>query len=175
MLWFHCDTATGEILTAGVSPDQATAELQQPPGGASLVVVPDGAVSSPFSEAPDFSVLKALLAAKIDAEAGAIRSRFITDVPGQAQTYERKEREARAWIEGGNDADFPFLATEASVRGIATSVVQAEVMAQVNALTPLAALIEAHRMAAKIAVASGTTLPAIVNAAAVDWATVVGG
>lgn len=175
MLWFHCKNDTGEIETLGVAPDMATAEMNPAPQGETLFVVPDGSVGAIGSGTPDFTLLKAHLSAQIDAGAGALRAQFITDVPGQAQTYERKEREARAWTEGADDTDFPFLATEAGVRGVDISVVQAEVMAQVNALTPMAALIEAHRMAAKINVEAATTLPQIMAAGVVDWASVLGG
>lgn len=42
----------------------------------------------------DLNVFRLALYAQIDKDAGAFRARFITDVPGQAQTYEKKEREA---------------------------------------------------------------------------------
>lgn len=175
MLWFYCNNDTGAIETGGMASDEVGARQQVAPTGSTLFVVPDGSISNTWTGTPDFAVLKAMLGAQIDAGAGALRARFITDVPGQAQTYERKEREARAWTEGADDADFPFLATEASVRGVAIGTVRAEVMAQVNALTPMAALIEAHRMAAKIAIAGATTLPAIVAAAEIDWTAILGG
>lgn len=175
MLWFHCNNDTGAIETGGMASDEVGARQQVAPIGSTLFVVPDGSISNTWTEMPDFTVLKAMLGAQIDAGAGALRARYITDVPGQAQTYERKEREARTWTDGADDADFPFLGTEASVRGITTAEVRAEVMAQVNALTPLAALIEAHRMAAKKGIEAAATLPAIVDAAAVDWDNVLGG
>lgn len=175
MLWFHCKDDTGEIETGGMAPDEAQARLQEAPGGQTLFIVPDGSVGGMFTGTPDFTALRKYLSTQVDAGAGALRAMFITDVPGQAQTYERKEREARAWTEGANDADFPFLATEAAVREVEISAVQAEVMAQVNALTPMAALIEAHRMCAKTKIGAATTLPEIVAAAEVDWASVLGG
>jgi hypothetical protein len=110
---------------------------------------------------------------KIDIEAGALRATFITDVPGQAQTYERKEREARSWVEGADPADFPFLTMEAQVRGVPVAQVQSEVMAQVNALTPLAAVIEAHRIAAKNNVVAAVTIGERAEAANVDWQSIL--
>lgn len=117
------------------------------------------------------------LRAKIDNEAGAMRKLYITDVPGQAQTYERKEREARAWTAGdetANPGNYPFMIAEATVRGVPIAQVKAEIMAQVNALVPFAALIEAYRVAAKLAVAAAQpNLRDMAVAGSVDWASVM--
>lgn len=123
--------------------------------------------------APDPDAIRAALHRKVDVEAGSIRAQFITDVPGQAQTYEKKEDEAKRWTTGGDAPQFPFLAAEASVRGVTIDQVQEEVLAQVAMLTPLAALIEAHRIAAKIAVTEAATVGAMVAAASVDWVALV--
>lgn len=171
MLWFHCDNTTGAIVTAGIGPEEI-AHLQTAPTGQTLVVVPDGSVSNPFSEEPDFTVLKDYLRAKIDKDAGAFRARFITDVPGQSQTYEKKESECRAWTDGdevANPDKYPFMIAEATVRGVPVAQVRAEIFAQVSMLTPLAALIEAHRVAAKTGVSNATTLLSVLQNAEVDW------
>lgn len=167
--WFVCDRNSGAIVTGGASPTEADAQMRPLAESEQLYVVPDGAVGNAFSSTPDFTALKTHLRAAVDAAAGAFRTRFITDVPGQAQTYERKEAEARAWTDGADAAQFPFMSTEAMVRSIPIAQVRAEIMAQVNALTPLAALIEAHRVVAKQAIDAATTLPAIIAAAEVDW------
>lgn len=167
--WFHCDNLTGAIAAGGMAPTEADARLQTAPEGRTLYVLSDGLVANPFSPSPDFSALKASLLDKIDADAGAIRLIYITDIPGQAQTYEKKEAEARRWQEGDDAADYPFMAAEATARGVDIEQVRDEIIAQVNALTPRAALIEAHRLAAKERVRSGATLPAILAASEIDW------
>lgn len=169
MLWFHCDATTGAIVTAGMAPTQADAELNHPLSGQVLCVVPDGTVMNPFSPTPDFSILKEYLRKEVDVAVGALRGRYISDVPGQAQTYEKKEREAREWTMGADPSLFPFMSTEATVRGISIEQVRSEIMAEVVVLTPLAALAEAHRVATKQAILAADTLPAIMNAAMVDW------
>lgn len=169
--WFFCDDQTGTIVSGGIAPDDQ-AQLQQPPEGQTLIIVADGAVASPFSATPDFTVLRERLRRQIDSQVGALRAQFITDVPGQAQTYEKKEAEARLWYEGDDQANpqrYPFMIAEANVRGISVADVCAEIMAQVGQLTPIAALLEAHRVAAKQAILNAATLPEIVAAARVDW------
>lgn len=172
MLWFYCDDTTGAILSGGMAPNEDAAKMQPGREGANLFVVPDGSIDAPFDTIPNFSRLKDYLRAKVDADAGAFRSQFITDVPGQAQTYEKKEAEARLWTDGDEAANpdrYPFMLAEAQVRGIPIGQVRGEIIAQVGQLTPLAAMIEAHRVAAKQAILTATTLPAIMGAAEVDW------
>ncbi len=169
--WFFCDDSSGAIFSGGIASFE-DAHRQAPGEGQTLYVVPDGLVGSPFGDTPDFALLRAHLCLQIDIAAGSLRTRFITDIPGQAQTYEKKEMEARSWsvgAEAANPGAFPFILAEATVRGVSSETVRDEIMAQVQALTPLAAAIEAHRIAAKQAVAAAATLPAIVAAATVDW------
>jgi len=172
MLWFHCDDNTGAIVTGGMSPTIEMAQAQQAAPGSSLFVVPDGSVANVFSAEPNFTVLREMLCQKIDGQAGELRMRFITDVPGQAQTYEKKEREARTWAPGNETAHpelYPFMIAEAQARGIDVAEVRAQIIRQVDALTPIAARIEARRVAAKAAISAATVLPHILAAAQVDW------
>ena len=178
MLWFHCDSATGAIVTGGMAPtaELAAAQGANAPEGQQLVVVPDGTVSNMFSAKPNFTVLTTMLCQKIDAQAGELRMRFITDVPGQAQTYERKEREARTWTAGDDAVHpelYPFMIAEAQARSIGVAEVRAQIMQQVDALTPIAARIEAQRVAAKAAITAAAALPGILAAAQIDWNAVV--
>ena len=118
-----------------------------------------------------FAVHETSLHGLIDAEAGAFRTRFITDVPGQQQTYAEKETEARAWSAdpGGS---YPFLAAEAAARGIAIADVAAEVIATADAWRGLGALIEATRIAGKRAVTAAKVAgdwAAMDAAAQIDW------
>ena len=76
-----------------------------------------------FSLPIDLALVRTFYHARIDQEAGACRSRFITSVPGQAQTYLRKEAEARAWTDGDEVAHpeaYPFMLVEAGVRGVSS-------------------------------------------------------
>lgn len=121
---------------------------------------------------PNLDLVRAFYHARIDQEAGICRSHFITDVPGQAQTYQRKEAEARAWTEGdevANPGQYPFMLAEASVRGVPVAQVRDEIMEQVNQLVPMAAMIEAKRIHAKRLVDGAEDIPGIANAAAVEW------
>lgn len=173
--WIVYDTSTFEVVSGGSG---SGSEIpRQPAGRAALPVSPQVLrISWAPEEGPiDIAALKSDLCDKLDREAGAFRIRFITDVPGQAQTYEKKEAEARLWAINGagdevtNPDRYPFIIAEATVRSMTFADVQAEIMAQVSLLTPLAALIEAHRVNAKQAVLSGTTLPEIIGASLVDW------
>lgn len=172
MLWFYCDDVTKLVVSGGTSPNVEQAQIQPPIPGATLFIIPDGSVNSPFSDTPDFSALKSHLNLKIDAEAGEFRKRFITDTPGQAQTYEKKEVEARGWFTGdhlSNPDKYPFMLAEATVRGVSVEEVRDSIMAQVNMLIPLAAMVEAHRITAKSLISSSSNLPDIINASSVDW------
>lgn len=174
--WFFCHATTGQILGAGIEGDVAAASAMTAPPGTTLYVTPDGMVRDPYSATPDFTNLKNYYRTKIDAEVGAVRVQFITDVPGQAQTYEKKESEARLWTDGDevtNPDRYPFMLAEAQVRGIAIAQVRAEIMAQVNQLTPVAALMEAHRVNAKQNVLTAATLPDIIAAAVIPWQSIL--
>jgi hypothetical protein len=118
----------------------------------------------------DFAALDARLLAKIDRDAGAFRSRFITSIPGQETTYRLKEDEALAWEDGVSDpADFPYLREEAAAKGVTIAQLAAVVLgiaAQWRVLNPK---IEAARTAAKDAVLAADTLAAKEAAATVNW------
>ena len=55
---------------------------------------------------------------QIDQTAGTVRLRYITSVPGQAETYQRKEQQAREWKDAGFVGTPPvFVAFEAAALG----------------------------------------------------------
>lgn len=115
---------------------------------------------------------EARLHAQIDREAGVFRKRFITDVPGQQQTYAEKEREARAWTADADPADFPFLAAEAAARDVSIADVAALVIATADAWRLLGAAIEGARMGSKAAVTAAKTAGdwgAMADAAQINW------
>lgn len=166
------DVENGDYLGSVVcSPEQARDQVRQ---GVGLILVARNPLSQSLEAgvptfAFDMSVIRDAACAMVDLAAGATRQRFITDVPGQAQTYERKEAEARQWHEGDPDSDYPFMAAEASLTGQTMEQVRDSIMAAVNALVPLAAYIEGTRMAAKRQIAAETNIKAIVEAAQVDF------
>jgi hypothetical protein len=125
----------------------------------------------------DWSRMEADLYARIDAEAGTARCRFITDVPGQQLTYQRKEREAYTWASAAEPdvADFPFLAAEVRATGgnpAARSDVDgaaATIIAAAESWAVIGSTIEEARIRAKRAVSAAATVEAKRAAAAVDW------
>lgn len=163
------DVETGEERwrAQGNPGDAARQEL---PEGLAAAVVPQIALATVPA---DIQIIKDYYRAVIDMGAGRFRMQFITDVPGQAQTYERKEAEARAWHEGADPADFPFIVAEAGLRGVSIQTVCDEVLAKVNELMPIAAAIEARRLFAKQAVTDASSIGAIVAASKVSWQSVL--
>ena len=158
----------GTMLTVRSVPDHPSMIASMGPGEVAYEIPPEAAFELPVDRAK----VRAFYHARIDAEAGAERSKYITDVPGQAQTYQRKEDEARRWSEGDEATHpelYPFMIAEATMRAVPIEQVRDEIMAQVNALAPLAAMIEAKRICAKRAVDGAEDIPGIAGAAAVDW------
>jgi hypothetical protein len=100
---------------------------------------------------------------EIDRVAGEVRTRYITDVPGQQAVYMTKLSEARAYlaaVQAGNSQPQPgpHLAAEAAALGTTAAALAATVVATgdlwAGVLSPA---IEAQRMAGKAAVQAATT------------------
>ncbi len=65
----------------------------------------------------------------IDNESGKVRLRYITSVPGQAETYQKKEQQARDWAAASFAGDPPsFIAAEATALGRDPQAVATEVI-----------------------------------------------
>lgn len=65
----------------------------------------------------------------VDEEAGRARLRYITSVPGQAETYTKKEQQAREWHASGFSGQAPsFIAAEAAALGRTPQDVAEEVI-----------------------------------------------
>jgi hypothetical protein len=158
------NATTGEDIGKYSGPD-GTAAIQILPDGYAQLIVPLEAWVVP----PNLEIIRALLCARVDAAAGAFRSRFITVSPGQEATYIRKEDEARRYAASSGAGDYPFLSAEASATGMTLADVAALVLSTANQWVPLGAAIEGQRRAAKLAIEAATTIPAIVAAATVDW------
>lgn len=167
-----------DLLPDGVVLVRETPRPEQGPGiiEEAEPVLADGVWHQQWTErAPtseELDAREARLYAQIDREAGVFRKRFITDVPGQQQTYAEKEGEARAWTEEADPDDFPFLAAEAAVRGVPIADVAALVIATADAWRLLGAAIEGARMGGKAAVTAAKAAGdwgAMTDAAQVNW------
>lgn len=120
------------------------------------------------------AALEKLLHERIDAQAGAVRLRFISDSPGQALTYQRKEAEARAWVADPETpmASLPFLAAEVAATEADAAACAATIIAAADAWAQVGSTIEGCRIAAKRAVSAATNASDMAAAAIVDWAAV---
>lgn len=105
--------------------------------------------------------------AAIDTAAGNARLKYITSVPGQSETYQRKEEQARAWQAASFAGDAPsFIAAEATALAIDAQGLTLQIIALAdywgNVKGPQ---IEAARRKAKVAIeAAGTDDAAIIAA-----------
>lgn len=162
--WIVYDLATGEELFARQGA-VGMAAYQWLPEGAAVVVVPAAVVAT---LPRDYAPLKAQLVDAVDAEAEAVRARYVTALPAQVGTYLLKEAAARAWL-ADNSASTAMLQPEATARGLTLDDLAAEVIANAEAWARLAGAIEGLRFAAKARIAAATTIGAIVEAAVIDW------
>lgn len=102
--------------------------------------------------------------AAIDSAAGQTRLKYITSVPGQAETYQRKEQQAREWAAVGFVGQAPsFIAAEAEALSVSPQSVASEVIQLADYWANVKGPeIEAARRKWKVAVeAAGTDLSAI--------------
>lgn len=116
----------------------------------------------------ELEALETRLLNQIDSQAGEFRQRFITSVPGQAQTYVEKKREALAY-QSDPEGSYPFLTAEATATGSTVATVAALVAGTAAAWRQLGAAIEGRRMGAKQAVKAASTYSGKLSAAEVDW------
>lgn len=86
-----------------------------------------------------------------------------------ALTYQRKEAEARAWVQAGDPQDFPFLAAEAAATNVTIGELAAIVVQQANAWAQIGAAIEGLRMGAKKAVRDAASVEAARAATVIEW------
>lgn len=162
--WIIFDRATGAIVERG-SGSTGVAAAQQLDDSLGMILVPQAVVRT---REIDLDVLRAYLAASIDAQAEQIRQQFLTPGAGQGMTYIRKEMEARAWIVD-NGAPVPFLTVEAAARGMTVADLAAEVIQLADAWVAIGSTIEGLRMGAKTTIARSVTFGEVVLASEVDW------
>lgn len=162
--WIIYDAETGVELSRGMGPEGCAA-IQVPPQGTALIAIPKAAWdTSPL----DLDIVKASMAASVDADAEKVRSIFVTATPGQFATYLEKEAEARRVLAGHTD-NLVFLPLEAEAIGAALPALAAEVVAQADAWRSIGARIEAARRKAKCALVAASTLAEIATAIQIDW------
>jgi len=158
------DTKSGADAYRGQGPVGAAA-VQSLQEGLAALVIPEAA----FTSHPlDLAAIKESYGEAIDIAADSVRSRFITNTPGQMATYIEKEAEARRVLA---DADTPtiFLACEAAALGMDVVDLAREVVAQADQWRQVGARIEATRRKAKTDLAGATHLGAIAVAIRIDW------
>ena len=102
---------------------------------------------------------------RVDQLAGKARLRYITSVPGQAETYQKKEEQARTWAATGFVGDAPsFISAEATALGRTPQSVATEIIGLAdywaNSKGPQ---IEACRRKWKVAVESATSVIQVDN------------
>lgn len=96
----------------------------------------------------------------IDAEAGRVRLKYITDAPGQQATYMSKLENAKAYVAAGypNDASaFLWINAEAIAVGITTQEAADYIISTAAQWEQIGATIEGARQAAKQALKTATT------------------
>lgn len=101
--------------------------------------------------------------AQIDDAAGQARLRYITDVPGQQATYQRKEQQARQWVDSGYSGAAPsFIAAEAQALGETPQHIAQQVITLADFWAySKGPQIEAARIKWKAAVRAAETLEAV--------------
>jgi hypothetical protein len=148
----------GSAAIERVEPGMAVIEMPY----AAFVAIPD-----------DLSPLKSAVISLVNVAAGDFRKRYITDIPGQQDTYIAKEAEARAWTSGADTSQFPYLACEAAATNMTVDAVAALVLATAEAWRALDPKIEGRRRGATVAIDAATNIAEIVQAANVDWTALV--
>lgn len=162
--WVTYSLSTFEKTGQGSGVIGASA-YQQLHEGTGLVVVPYAAIAD---EQIDLEALRAAMSLSVDTSAETFRMQFLTAGMGQAMTYQRKEAEARAWLDD-NTIRTPFLEAEAAGCGITVEELVSVVIARADQWELIGALIEGERMGAKAKIAQGETFADIVRAGRIDW------
>lgn len=77
----------------------------------------------------DINASRSVALESVDTMAGQARLRYITSVPGQAETYAKKEQQARDWAAESFAGDAPsFIAAEAQALNVSAQSVALEVI-----------------------------------------------
>lgn len=111
--------------------------------------------------------------ARVNLEAGAARTRYITAIPGQEGTYVEKAREARAYAEdpAPTPARYPYLAAEAAHTGSTLDAVAVLVRMTADAWTSVNAEIEGLRQGALARIKAAATAADMAAVFPIVWPT----
>jgi len=103
----------------------------------------------------------------IDAAAGRARQRYITSVPGQAETYLLKAQEADTYAAAGYPADltqYPWLTKETQATGMTPRAAADAIIAQRDAWVVIGSSIELERRKGKLAVDASAAISDAIKA-----------
>ncbi|WP_353267021.1 hypothetical protein [Gemmatimonas sp.] len=133
-----------------------------------------GVFTPPPAFTRDAVQVKADAIARVNMLAGACRAKYLTVVPGQAETYLLKADELRAYdaaVVAGNvvPSDFPILATEAAATGASLADTVELVRTTRAQWLQLAAVVEGMRRGAIVAIEAATTEAAVLAAIPETW------
>ncbi len=93
------------------------------------VLPPEGFEPGQAPHVPTLAEASGLAVSEIDRAAGSARRRYITDESGQAETYIRKESQAREWVASGYSGNPPsFISAEASALGLPPQLLALQVL-----------------------------------------------
>lgn len=126
---------------------------------------------------PDLDTARGDAKWKIDQAAEQERALYITTGDGQAMVYQRKEAEARAFLDDPliDPAKIPHIVSEANMQGKTFAEIAQLIIDMADAWMNISALIEGTRLKAKADVESATSLEEIRTAAEVSWPKPQGG
>ena len=141
---------------------------------AAYIALPDGGqAATPAHLAP----LKKAVIDLVNAQVGLFRKTRITDIPGQAQSYDEKEKEARAFVAAGSPqdatiADFPYICREAYWTKQTPAYVANDIIMTADFWRATDARIESRRRGAATEILAAENIAQIVAAAIIEWAVV---
>tara|TARA_B100002049_G_scaffold199910_1_gene158200 strand:- start:186 stop:668 length:483 start_codon:yes stop_codon:yes gene_type:complete len=112
-----------------------------------------------FGAAPNLSEDRARAAATIDAAVGALRARFLTDIPGQSDAYTEKLADCRAFIAATDPAldDYPWVKGEALAQNMTPEAAAQFVIDTYNSWRAIGVAIELIRLTTKRLIAEAGT------------------
>lgn len=125
------------------------------------------------------ATIKAELKAKIDLQAGQLRSLYITTIPGQDMVYMEKRIEAELVVadpalgETLAAAEIPHIAREASASGVSRFDKAVEILTIANLWKQISPMIEERRLSVKSAIDAAVTVAEARAAADADWSDLV--
>lgn len=151
----ECCWVDGALHNIGKKPSQFHVVEGSPPSW----------VFSPEKENHAVSSMKLAMLTQVDAAAGRARLRYITDIPGQTETYRVKEDQARMWKAAGFMGEPPsFIKAEATATGKPPQVIAENVLAAADFwIESKAPEIEASRQKWKLVVSQQTEFDALVD------------